>query len=305
MHRPNILEFKQFRYARAAAALTALTVIAYFAGQPDSGAHGGTLLGYLFGTLAAVIVVGQIIYGLRKRITPKLTELRQSDRLSSPANNRRAYNPDRPRLHVGALQGWLSAHVYVGMAALVLATLHTGFKFGWNVHTLAYVLMITVALSGIYGTYAYLRFPRLMTANMGGADTLDTLLLKIEDLDKLASIKSLQFSDEICSIVHEARKETLIGGNVFQQLAPNRATCPTARAVRQLHAMGKGLKGDQLKSFNELHSVLVHKETLVTRARNEIAFKARLELWLYFHAPLALALATVLIAHIVSIFFYW
>lgn len=304
MQHPNILEFKQFRYAGAATVVIALAVAVYLAAYQDGGAHGGTLLGYLFGTLAAIIVAGQIVYGIRRRITPKLTELRRPASPSPTAENRRRQaNPAQRQ--GAALQGWLSAHVYVGIAGLVLATLHTGFQTGWNVHTLAYVLMVAVAASGIYGVYAYLRFPRLMTANMGGMDTLETILLKIEDLDKLASIKSLQFSDDICEIVHKAREETRIGGNVFQQLIPHRASCPTAQAVRKLHAMGKGLKGEQLKSFNELYSVMVHKETLVTRARNEVMFRARLELWLYFHAPLALALATALIAHIVSIFFYW
>src|SRR5574337_14258 len=113
---------------------------------------------------------------------------------------------------------WLSAHTYLGVALIVLATLHTGFQFGWNVHTLAYALMMVVIMSGCYGTYAYLRFPRLMTANMGGVSTFDTLLLEINDLDKQASIKSLQFSDDICAIVLKARQGTRIGGSLFQQL---------------------------------------------------------------------------------------
>ena len=40
-------------------------------------------------------------------------------------------------------------------ALIVIATLHTGFQFGWNVHTLAYVLMMLVILSGMFGIAAY------------------------------------------------------------------------------------------------------------------------------------------------------
>ena len=54
-----------------------------------------------------------------------------------------------------SLKAWTSAHVYLGLALIVIATLHTGFQFGWNVHTLAYVLMMLVIVSGIYGISVY------------------------------------------------------------------------------------------------------------------------------------------------------
>lgn len=305
MQRHNLLEFKHYRYLKAAGLLMALATIAYLVDQPDTGTHGGTLLGYLLGILAAIIIAAQVMYGIRKRMTPKILELRQFNSLPFPEKDHRAHKSNWSWHHGEALQGWLSAHVYFGIAIVVLSTLHTGFQFGWDVHTLAYILMMIVVSTGYYGIYAYLRFPKLMTDNMGGTDTLDTLLLKIEELDKLASIKSLQFSDEICAIVLKSRQKTLIGGNVFQQLTAYRRNCPTARAIQKLHKLGKGLKGDQLKSFNELYAILVHKETLVTRSRKEIMYKARLEFWLYLHAPLSIAFITTLIAHIVAIFFYW
>lgn len=305
MQRHNLLEFKHYRHLKAASLLMALAIIAYLVDQPDTGAHGGTFLGYLLGILAAIIIAAQVMYGIRKRMTPKIPELRQFNSLPFSEKDHRAHKSNCGWHHGEALQGWLSAHVYFGIAIVVLSTLHTGFQLGWDVHTIAYILMIAVVSTGFYGIYAYLRFPKLMTDNMGGADTLDTLLLKIEELDKLAGIKSLQFSDEICAIVLKSRQKTLIGGNVFQQLTAYRRNCPTARAIQKLHTLGKGLKGDQLKSFNELYAIMVHKETLVTRSRKEIMYKARLEFWLYLHAPLSIAFITALIAHIVAIFFYW
>jgi len=68
--------------------------------------------------------------------------------------------------------------VYLGASLLVIATLHAAFQVGWNVHTLAYALMVVVILSGFYGVYAYLRYPPRITDTLG-EHTLDTLLLGI------------------------------------------------------------------------------------------------------------------------------
>src|SRR4030067_71445 len=214
-----------------------------------------------------------------------------------------AYLFDQPAM--GAYGGsWLGYMFGIFAALVVLATLHTGFQFGWNVHTLAYALMMVVIISGCYGVYAYLRMPRLMTANMGGINTFDALLLEIYDLDKQASGKSLQFSDDICAIVRKARQETLIGGHFFRQLTAYQRDCPTAKAVQQLQILGKSLKYDQLKSFDDLFLIMAHKEILVRRARRDVMYRARLEFWLYLHAPLSSAFMAALIAPIVAIFFY-
>ncbi|MDD5385145.1 MAG: hypothetical protein PHG89_09740 [Gallionella sp.] len=308
MQRSTLLEYKNYRYFKIASLLMIAAVMAYLFDQPATGAYGGSWLGYLFGILSALIVIALILYGVRKRLTPMRTEQRNLLDASSPQQDipdRRKREANWLRHHGATLHGWLSAHTYLGVALIVLATLHTGFEFGWNIHTLAYALMMVVIISGFYGIYAYLRFPRLMTANMRGSDTFDTLLLEIDDLDKQASVKSLQFSDDICAIVRKARQETLIGGNFFRQLTAYQRNCPTARAVQQLQVLGKSLEYDQLKSFDDLYSVMAHKESLVRRARLDVMYRARLGFWLYLHAPLSIAFLTALIVHIVAIFFYW
>lgn len=308
MQRSTLLKYKNYRYFKVASLLMTLAVMTYLFDQPSTGAYGGSWLGYLFGILSTSIVAVLMLYGVRKRLAPARMERRNLSNASSPQRNapdRRKHEANWLRHHGATLQGWLSAHTYLGVALIVLATLHTGFQFGWNVHTLAYALMMLVIISGCYGIYAYLRFPRLMTANMGGIGTFDSLLLEIADLDKQTSIKSLQFSDDICAIVLKARQETRIGGNLFQQLTAYQRNCPTARAMQQLQVLGKSLKYDQLKSFDDLYSIMAHKESLVRRARRDVMYRARLEFWLYLHAPLSIAFLTALVAHIVAIFYYW
>jgi len=308
MRHSTLLEYKNYRYFKAASLLMIFAVMAYlFDGHATVG-YGGSWLGYLFGILSTLIIIMLILYGIRKRLTPKFPERRKSSGASllKPGTvERRLRKADWWRHHGATFQGWLSAHVYFGMALVVLVTLHTGFQFGWNLHTAAYLLLMAVIISGCYGVYAYLRFPRLMTDNMDG-DTFEILLLKIDDLDKLASMKSMQFSDAVCRIVLKARQETRIGGNFLQQIRGYQHNCPTAKAVKQLECLGKDLKNDEeLKSFNDLYSVMVHKEDLVIRAWRDVMYRARVEFWLYLHAPLSIASLAALIAHIVAIFYYW
>ena len=66
------------------------------------------------------------------------------------------------------MQGWASAHVYLGTALFLVATLHSGIQVGWNVHTLAYVLMCVVIASGLFGLYHYLHNPTLIAQNREG-----------------------------------------------------------------------------------------------------------------------------------------
>ncbi len=276
MNHRTFLEYKNFRYLRAAVWLSLAAITTYVLHRPDYGAFGGTWLGYILGGLSAAIVFLLLWFGIRKR----------------------QYRG------IGTLKGWLSAHIYLGAALVVLATLHTGFQFGWNVHTLTYILMMFLVINGFYGLYAYLHFPRMITENLG-EDSLDELLNKIAELDELARLHALQLPDEINAIVMSACRETQIGGGIVQQLIGRRPDCPTTIAVQKLRDFGKDLKGEQHKLYRELYMILLQKEALVARARRDVMLKANLEIWLYLHIPLSVALLVALLAHITSIFFYW
>jgi CRP-like cAMP-binding protein/thioredoxin reductase len=323
MQRINLLKYKNYRYLKIACLLAVIAMPVYVFFQPARGEfYGGTWLGYALGMVSMLIILLLVWYGISKRRPQRAQERRQYQKLVRrnqqdasvqqryPASKRK--KADRRKAHAResqrygwTLQGWLSAHIYLGTSLIVLATLHTGFQFGWNVHTLSYVLMVLVIASGIYGMFAYLNYPRMITRNMG-EDTFDGLLLKIAELDELARIRALGLSDEVNALVLKARLGTRLGGNLFQQLSGIRRDCPTDLAVQQILALGEKLvMNDQPKLLRDLYSVLLQKQKLVRRARNEIMLKARMQAWLYLHAPLSIALLAALFAHIVAIFYYW
>ncbi|MDD2775602.1 MAG: hypothetical protein PHU06_06575 [Gallionella sp.] len=304
----SLLEFKHYRYFKVSAFLMMVAIVAYSLDKPEPEPFGGTVLGYILGIAAALIVVFLLLYGVRKRLTPRIHASNKKNGLESSsqrATSTRATSHQNEGRYGGfTLQGWLSSHVYLGGTLIVLATLHTGFQFGLNVHTLSYLLMMLVIFSGFYGTYVYLYLPRLVTENMGG-DTLESILLKIKDFDRFAEKRALQFSDEIIELVALSRQKTRIGGNFFQQLGGRQKNCPTSLAVQKLQGLGKGYSDDKLKSFHDLYAIMAHKETAVARARKDVKYKARLDFWLYFHAPLSIAFLVALVAHITAILFYW
>jgi hypothetical protein len=194
--------------------------------------------------------------------------------------------------------------VYLGTALLVVATLHTGFELGWNVHTLAYLLMVLTVASGFYGVFLYLTVPSLMTANRGD-ETLDAMLLKVVDLDREIREKALSLPDQILATVTASLDGTRLGGSFARVMTGRDRACPTAKALRELPELGKRLTGEAAKLNHEVYTLLLQKNGLLARARRDVRYKARLDLWLYFHVPLSIALLAALAAHVLSVFIYW
>ena len=280
----SILAFKRARYLKITLGLCALAIGLYFWHEPPLvyvKPYGGTWLGYTLGTIAALLIVWLMLLGVRKR---------------------------RYRTDMGSVQGWTSAHVYLGTGLIIIATLHSAFEFGWNIHTLAYVLMMAVIFSGFFGVYAYLRFPELMTGNMAG-ETLETMLLKIGDLDRKCRRLALDLPDEINTVVMKSTRSTLrelaAGGTFRSQIKGVNAACPTRTACDALMQVGIHLTPEQAKINGQLLSEMTRKSTLIDRVRRDMRFKALMRVWLYFHVPLSFALLAALIAHILSVFYYW
>jgi hypothetical protein len=273
----SILEYAEFRWFKAAIALSILAAVAYLWHDPPLKPHGGTWLGYTLGTVGAVLILWLLWYGVRKR---------------------------RYRSTSGTVQGWLSAHVYLGTLLVVVVTLHTGFELGWNVHTLAYVLMLAVVGTGLYGVVLYLRLPRAMTENLG-AETLASILLRVGDIDREMRARALSLPDDLFALVDRSIAGTRLGGGFLRLLSGTDRACPTAAAIAGWGALARPLAGDSARLGKEVYSLLLRKQQLLEQARRDLRLKALLDLWLYFHVPLAFMLLAALVAHVVAVFIYW
>jgi hypothetical protein len=292
---PGLLNFMNYRYPIRFSVLVVTALATYLFAPIGSETYGGSWVGYLLGIVSALIVLMLIWYGIAKRHLPR-------HRATKPGKRTLRHRADLWR---STQQGRLSLHINLGGSLIVFATLHTGFQFGWNIHTLSYVLMLMTILSGFYGLYAYLRLPRLLTRNACGV-TLDELRHEISKQDELARAHALGLSDEMNLLIRKARLETRLGGNLVQQLSGRQINCPTTSAVRQILKIGsRNIENEERGLLRDLYSVLLCKESLVLRARRDIMLKARMKIWLYLHVPLSIALLAALLAHILSILFFW
>jgi hypothetical protein len=203
------------------------------------------------------------------------------------------------RISEGAwsLKAWTSAHVYLGLALIVVGTLHTGFQIGWNVHTLAYVLMMIVILSGIWGVYAYAALPKELSANRGtmtGGDMLD----KIADIDKKLDSAAQPLGRGASDLVLGVLGQDVFYGSALSRLTGSYRGCATATALSGIPASGSDAEA-------RVHELLSSRAQQLSQMRRYLRIKAMLEVWLFIHIPATIALIAALLAHVISVFYYW
>ena len=295
----SVLAYRGSRYLWISLTISLASIVAYAWHDPGVPPNGGTWLGYTLGTAGALLVLWLMAFGIRKR----------------------AYASG-----AGTVQGWLSAHIYLGVSLLLVVTLHAGFQVGWNVHTLAWVLTCLVVASGIFGVLVYLRYPQLLSTNRA-AQTKAQLLGELADIDarclRVATSMPVEFGESL----RANRDRTLLGGTVLALLAGRdrsqillpvggagdatlryeQVANPDQRAVLdwlglRLSASTDGVLSRQLQ---ELLSLVGARRTLLGRLRRDAQLKAWLEIWLYIHVPLSFGLLAALLAHVLAVFIYW
>jgi hypothetical protein len=289
----SLLDHANRRYLKVAVWLCGVSIALYAWHDPLSPPNGGTWLGYSLGGIGAALIVWLTALGVRKR----------------------AYSSA-----MGTLRGWTSAHVYLGLSLVLIATLHTGFQFGWNVHTLCYVLMIIVIVSGVVGVVAYLRYPQAMSTNRAGSKP-DRMLEEIRDIDQRALRIARDMPRRFSDLLRSNRDGTALGGSTRNILAGRDRsviTLPTdAGAVVSQNAgqsaalswlgdeLARSTDGELTRRIGDLLSLLAERRNLLRRVCRDAQIRGWLDIWLYVHVPVTLALLGTLIAHVVSVFLYW
>ena len=272
----GFLRHRGFRWLKRAAALCLAAILAYALVDAQPRPNGGTWLGYTLGTLGAGLIVWLALLGVRKR---KMTRGSWS------------------------LKAWTSAHVYLGTALIVIATLHTGFQFGWNVHTLAYALMILVIVSGIYGVTVYALLPAALSNNreeMTQPQMIEALAAVDRQLAEAAQPLERRWTEPVLA----ALGESPFSDGLWRRLRGGpRGGGATLAAIAALDQASAAEADDP--ALIRVEALLQRRRAQLERIRRHLRLKALLEIWLYVHVPTTFALLAALTAHVVSVFFYW
>jgi hypothetical protein len=296
--RQSLISWREHRYLKLALVLGLISIGLYVSQgfQQSQPANGGTWQGYILGTVGVGLIVWLSFLGVRKR---------------------------RYASTMGTVQGWTSAHVYLGTVLLLIGTLHCAAQFGWNVHTLAYVLMCMVIFSGFYGLYAYMHLPGQIAANSGEL-TRDCWLSELSDLDGEITELAARCDAILQGKVLGALELTRVGGSVLQQLSaidhskvlmppdkggtvgkivPNRDQNVIINTLSErIPNAGKQAEAEVL---NQLLSLFGRRQFVLTTLRRDVQLKGLVKFWLFLHIPLTAALLVALFIHVLSVFIYW
>ncbi|MBU0825130.1 MAG: hypothetical protein KKB78_11990 [Alphaproteobacteria bacterium] len=238
----GFLRYAGFRWAKISGGLCLLIIISYALVDVTPRHNGGSWYGYTLGTIGAGLILWLTALGYRKR---KMT----SDYWS--------------------LKAWTSAHVYLGLSLIVIGTWHTGFQLGWNVHTLAWALMMLVILSGLYGVIVYATLPAALSNNRDEMTQMQ-MLEAIRAFDRQLHSAAQPLTPADTAPVLAALDEDPFAGGIGARLSGRYPNCAAAAALRTLAASQS--------------SDAAARDKVVGLLKQKVA---------------------ALSAHIISVFFYW
>jgi len=265
----SFLRHSRMRWFKVALMLSVIAILGYALADVKPRPSGGSWYGYILGTIGALLIVWLSLLGVRKR----------------------AMTPGG-----WSLKAWTSAHVYLGLSLIVIATLHTGFQFGWNVHTLAYALMIIVIASGIYGLVVYGMLPTALSDNRREM-TRREMVEALAAIDRQLELAAQPLQREDADLVIAALEQDTFGYGVLARLSGHYRNDRTGAAIAILIRAGG--------AEDRVRALLGRRQAQLWQIRRHMQLKAMLEIWLYIHVPATIALLGALAAHIVSVFYYW
>lgn len=224
----------------------------------------GGHLGLTFGIVGSVLMIGLLLYVVRKRTSLFGNWLR--------------------------LSGWLRVHILMGVIGPIFILLHTSFKLNGLV-AISFWAMVFVALSGVFGRFLYVQIPR----NIRG-DQLSLAQIEAED-----QALTLQIATD--SGLSADAVEILIG-NLQEYLVQRRFLGVSGRrkSLEWWHQVAPRLDADAANAPEDLAKLIGLARTKMKLARRVARLDMIHRLfhyWHIIHRPFAAVMYIFMILHIV------
>ncbi len=245
--------------------------------DPSIVAYGGSTTGLIYGVMGTVIILVLMYLGIRKRTYAS---------------------------GVGTLKGWVSAHVYLGFLTLFLIPMHAGFRFGWDIHTLAFILLCIAVLSGVLGIVLYQILPVRLTRYESKlqVDKVDTQIARLfSEMYSLVRDRSdvlvALYQQELASMNAMSSKGwSLVLSGVGGDLVAKRSA--------QLSEWVPKVPNEDREAFQALSQLLLKKSQLEMHLVNQMYLRNAMQAWLYVHVPISVAMLAMVVVHVWSVFYY-
>jgi len=275
----NFWAYRRYFWGKLTLVSTLVLVMVYIVSSQKTSPNGGTLVGLTYGILSFLAILLLMYYGKRKR----------------------SYTSKH-----WSLRAWLSFHVYIGIMTLILVPLHAGFKFGFDIHTLAYVLLAIVVISGILGGILYVLLPRRFN-QFGeevtyGNNSDEELRRIIRQMRALAADKSQAFADICQAEIDHGVPKHHVGWSLLWNQSATAATL--ASQIEEFEGYLARIPDAEQSTFQNLARLATQKRELENRITAQMRLQNLLEAWLYVHLPVSIIMLVVVIVHILVVFYY-
>jgi len=213
-----------------------------------------------------MIVVGVLLYGLRKRL--------------------------RVLQGTGSLKHWLQFHIFLCTLGPFLVLLHTSFKFG-GIISIAFWSMTLVVLSGVFGRYVYVRIPKTIQGQFLSISALDEQRdAMIAEAGKNAGVDPDRLRGIISPTGLTRPKSTLHA----LRLAIAHDLSRRAQIHRVKSALGRlSIPPDSRSRLLELAKAQLRLQQQVALLQ---PFQRLFRYWHVFHLPLAVLMLLILSIHV-------
>jgi len=239
--------------------------------------HGGSAFGLAYGVLGTLSILILLYFGVRKR----------------------SY-----RSTFGTLEAWLQSHLYLGLLAAVLILFHTGFRFQDKVAIAAFVVLLVVVVSGVWGALVYTSVPRRLTEVEGdlAPEAMSEQLNQLaRTMARLAAVRSVPFQKVCQGLVAESVPERLAGWKLLFGAGRGKKTrdeaSPWAAELARVPAA-------EQEDLRQLLVLARQRRELLQRLLAQQRYRNLLSVWLYLHVPLSIVLVALVAAHLIAVFYF-
>jgi hypothetical protein len=144
---------------------------------------------------------------------------------------------------------------------------------------------------------------------------------EIVEIDRQAARLAGALPAEYGELVASHRDRTVLGGGAWALLAGldrsrvvlpgagGQRPVPNARGAATLQwladRLARNTDGQLGPHIQDLLQLMTARRAAQDRLREDLRLQAWLDIWLWFHVPLAFGLLAALLAHVVAVFLYW